>query len=240
MDEIKEFKEVGLTEYEAKAYLSLVKLGKSSSVEISKESGVSYGKIYQVLGNLEQKHLVKIVPEKTKKFVATDPENIIKLIEKKENTFKKLKSKVKDLRKIYEKNPEEVIKIIRGKKNFYKIVKNQPKPKKYIYTVRYTTEYQPTWEREHKSYLAKGIDNKALVRNDEETKKNVQKWLKFHPNTKKVKNNGIAISIVDDKHMFIAMIKSNIIMEIKDKYFIDFMKTMFMETYKNSKNISLK
>ena len=67
MDEIQELKELGLTEYEAKVYTTLVKLGKSSSAEIAKESGVSYGKIYTVLGSLERKHLAKVVPEKTKK-----------------------------------------------------------------------------------------------------------------------------------------------------------------------------
>lgn len=238
MDEIQELKELGLTEYEAKVYTTLVKLGKSSSAEIAKESGVSYGKIYTVLGSLERKHLAKVVPEKTKKYVATDPENLMKLIKEKETIFEDLKEKVQEMKKIYEAAPKEVITIVQGKRNFYKVVKNQPQPKQYIYTVRYETERQPVWERQHKEYLRKGIDDKALVRYDKETEKNVKDWwIKFMPHTRKIKNEGVVMAMVDDKHMFIVFTKANTIMEITYKPFIKMMKKMFSETYKNAEKI---
>ncbi|OYT32865.1 hypothetical protein B6U93_00020 [Candidatus Woesearchaeota archaeon ex4484_78] len=238
MNEIQELKELGLTEYEAKAYTTLVKLGKSSSAEIAKESGVSYGKIYSVLSTLEQKHLVKVVPEKTKKFIATNPENLMKLIKEKETIFEDLKNKVKEMKKIYESTPKEAIIIVQGKRNFYKIVKKQPKPQKYMYTIRYETERQPIWKREHTAYLKKGIDDKALVRYTEETKKNIKDWwIKFMPHTRKLENEGIAMSMVDDKYMFIVFTKANTIVEITYKPFIKIMKKMFKETYKNAEEI---
>ena len=238
MKEIEELKELGLTEYEAKAYVALVRLGKSSSMTISKESGVSYGKIYTVLNSLENKHLVKVVPEKTKKFVATDPENLMKLIEKKESMFKDLRERVKGMKKIYEEAPKEVITIVKGKKNFYKVVKNQPRPKKYVYTIRYETERQPVWKREHTEYMKQGIDDKALVRYTEETRKNIRDWwIKFMPHTRKIENTGVAMSMVDDKHMFIVFTKANTIIEITYKPFIKIMKKMFNETYKNAEEI---
>ena len=178
------------------------------------------------------------MPEKTKKFMATDPENLIKLIKEKETIFDDLKKKVKEMKKIYESAPKEIITIVQGKRNFYKIVKNQPQPKKYIYTIRYETERQPVWKREHTEYLKKGIDDKALVRYTEETKKNVRDWwIKFMPHTRKIENEGIAMSMVDNKHMFIVFTKANTIIEITYKPFIKIMKKMFNETYKNAEKI---
>jgi len=47
------------------------------------ESGVSYSKIYNVLDALIGKNLVKVIPEKSKKFIPSSPEALIELIEKK-------------------------------------------------------------------------------------------------------------------------------------------------------------
>ncbi|MBW3022798.1 helix-turn-helix domain-containing protein, partial [Candidatus Woesearchaeota archaeon] len=49
-----DLKELGLTENEAKAYETLLRLGKTSASHISKESGVPYGRIYNVLSSLEE------------------------------------------------------------------------------------------------------------------------------------------------------------------------------------------
>jgi len=65
--------ELGLTQNETKAYETLLHKGKSTAAELSKDSGVVYGRIYDVLASLESKGLIKIIPEKTKKFVPSDP-----------------------------------------------------------------------------------------------------------------------------------------------------------------------
>ena len=47
-----ELKKLGLTEGEASVYLALLKLNSSTVGAIVKDSGVSYSKIYEVLGRL--------------------------------------------------------------------------------------------------------------------------------------------------------------------------------------------
>jgi predicted transcriptional regulator len=72
-----ELKQIGLTEGEAKVYLALLKIGSSKVGAIVKESGVSYSKVYDVLGRLIEKGLASfIIKEKTKHFQAVEPNRI--------------------------------------------------------------------------------------------------------------------------------------------------------------------
>jgi len=231
-----DLKQLGLSEYEEKAYLALVKLGKSSASEVSKEGEVSYGKIYEVLSSLERKGLVKVVPEKTKKFIASDPTNLIKIIENKEEELKKLKVGVKELKQTYETHETEVIQIVKGKKNFYRLLREIPATTKINYGIKYTSEFNPEIVGRVERKIKKGLIAKALVRYDDETKKNVQKWLKVTKNIKKFDNQGVAMDI-NDRSVFIALINNNTSILIKDKAFVEIMKTLFENTYKNAESI---
>src|SRR3989338_4398605 len=72
-----ELKQIGLTEGESKVYLALLKIGSSKVGAIVRESGVSYSKIYEVLGRLIEKGLASfIIKEKTKYFQAVEPNRI--------------------------------------------------------------------------------------------------------------------------------------------------------------------
>ncbi len=222
--------------YEEKAYDALVRIGKSSASKISRESGVSYGKIYEVLASLERKGLVLVVPEKTKMFAATDPSNLMKLVDEKEKQLKQLRENVKELKQVYEIHDEEVVQVAKGKRNFYKIIRQKDRPKEFSYSIKYTSEYNPEFIRNMKDAQKRGVDVKALVRYDEETKENVDKWLRIIPSYRKIKNKGVAISI-NESEMVIALINNNIILSIKDKAFINVMKQLFEAKYENSEVI---
>ena len=62
-------KEFGLNTYEAKAYLSLLKLGKASAPPISKESQVPQQRIYDSLTALEKKGFVQSVNRKPRLYI---------------------------------------------------------------------------------------------------------------------------------------------------------------------------
>ncbi|RJQ16877.1 TrmB family transcriptional regulator [Candidatus Woesearchaeota archaeon] len=229
--------ELGLSDYEQKVYSSLVQLGLSAAGEIASHSGVSYGRIYEVLYALQRKGLVEIVPEKTKKFIASNPKNLLQLIEKKEKHLEHIKNNLHQLKKFYDESKEHPVTMVIGKKNFYKVTQEQPKQKQYSYTVRYITDPHPMWMREHKENVAQGLKVKSLVRYDKETKKNVDKFIKMHPEVRKIPNEGIAMHLQDDDYMFIAMIKSNVTLVIRDKPFIKLMKHLFEQTYTNAETI---
>jgi len=80
MDFIELLNEIGLSEYEKKVYTTLLTLDKAKSREISKESKVSYGRIYDILEGLESKGLVSYLPTSPKTFEAIDPKVALKIL----------------------------------------------------------------------------------------------------------------------------------------------------------------
>lgn len=69
---------VGFSEYEAKAYLSLLSRRPATAYEIAKDSGLPTSKIYEVLGKLIDKGTISIIDEgKTRKYVPLEPEEFL-------------------------------------------------------------------------------------------------------------------------------------------------------------------
>lgn len=85
----------GLSEYESRAYSSLVSLGPSKAGTISRESKVPQSKIYEVLEQLMNKQLVEVFDGRPKEFKAAEPEIALKnLLEEKTKEIEELRSKV--------------------------------------------------------------------------------------------------------------------------------------------------
>ena len=66
-------KQLGLTGYEAQAYLTLLKLGDSEANEISVDAGIPMGRIYNVLSSLEEKRLIRAQDTRPKKYSGVEP-----------------------------------------------------------------------------------------------------------------------------------------------------------------------
>ncbi len=62
--------EYGLTEYEARAYLALLDFEVAPASKVARLARVPRTKIYQALEGLEEKKLVRVIPERPKRFVA--------------------------------------------------------------------------------------------------------------------------------------------------------------------------
>ncbi|AUX07666.1 TrmB family transcriptional regulator [Halalkaliarchaeum desulfuricum] len=68
-------RDLGLSEYEARAYRSLLRLGPTTAKELSRASEVPMGRIYDVLNSLEQYSLVRSqAASRPKKYVAVEPD----------------------------------------------------------------------------------------------------------------------------------------------------------------------
>lgn len=89
--------EIGLTKGEITIYLTLLKIGETTTGKIIDEAQISSGKIYEILDKLIKKGLVSfIIKEKTKYFSAASPNRILDFLHEKE---KELKIKEQELTK---------------------------------------------------------------------------------------------------------------------------------------------
>lgn len=67
-------RDLGLSEYEARAYRSLLSTGPTTAKELSRASDVPMGRIYDVLNSIEQYNLVRSqTASRPKKYVAVEP-----------------------------------------------------------------------------------------------------------------------------------------------------------------------
>ncbi len=67
--------DLGLSEYEASVYTALLDAGPATAKELSTDSDVPMGRIYDVLNGLESQHLVRSqTASRPKKYVAVEPE----------------------------------------------------------------------------------------------------------------------------------------------------------------------
>lgn len=81
--------EIGLTKGEIKVYLTLLRIGETTTGKIIEKAQISGGKVYQILDKLIQKGLTSyIVKEKTRYFTATSPKRILDYLYEKEKDLK--------------------------------------------------------------------------------------------------------------------------------------------------------
>lgn len=66
--------EMGLSEYESRAYLALLQSGLSTATEIADAADVPQSRVYDVLDSLEDKGFVTVQPGRPKKFGPIEPE----------------------------------------------------------------------------------------------------------------------------------------------------------------------
>lgn len=81
--------EIGLTKGEIKVYLTLLKLGETTTGKIIEEAQISSGKIYEILEKLIKKGLASYtIKERTKYFSSTSPNRILDYLHEKEKNIK--------------------------------------------------------------------------------------------------------------------------------------------------------
>ncbi|MBI5409964.1 MAG: TrmB family transcriptional regulator [Nitrospirae bacterium] len=75
---VPKLKQLGFSEYEAKAYAMLVNESPLTAYEIAKNTGIPSSKIYEVIKKLEYKHMVQSIHgERSRMFVPVSPEEFI-------------------------------------------------------------------------------------------------------------------------------------------------------------------
>ncbi|MFC3957312.1 TrmB family transcriptional regulator [Halovivax cerinus] len=103
-----DLRDLGLSEYEARAYRSLLKTGPTTAKELSRASDVPMGRIYDVLNSIEQYNLVRTqTASRPKKYVAVEPSTALdRLLEDKK---RELQEKVEQYQSIVDELSNELV-----------------------------------------------------------------------------------------------------------------------------------
>lgn len=245
---IDKLKKYGLNTYEAKAYLTLLKLGLSTSSPIAKESRVPYGKIYPVLSSLESKEFIKIYTGTPKRFIAIEPSIILnKVVDKRLHSINNLKESSKTLIKQLETpklekiKPLELINIVEGKKNYLNLsVKLHEKAKKEWKTIQTLPLYQPHIQS-YKDMIKTGVKVKILTYITEKNKENLKIWKKLDVEIRILKKPQSRFTVIDNKEVILRVTDANIggyiAIHIKNPSLAQTLSRSFDQLWGESKNI---
>jgi sugar-specific transcriptional regulator TrmB len=115
-------KDLGLTEYETRAYIALVSGGPTTAGNLSKLANVPYSRIYDVLSKLERKGWIEVQSGRPIRYRAKPPAEAIRLskIEQEERFKEASDTIVEELEPLYEQKAEVKkpdIWVIRGSRN---------------------------------------------------------------------------------------------------------------------------
>lgn len=137
----KALESMGLTEYEAKAYISLIQIGTSNAGNLSKLTEIPHSKIYEVLIRLEKKKLIEVQKGRPLFFKAIKPSTAIEGIETelKDNLQNELSQKKIDLERLYEKKIGQISKahgVLGELDNFYEKNAAIEPSEEFIWTIR--------------------------------------------------------------------------------------------------------
>jgi len=100
---INSLKKLGLTEYEAKAYIALLEHGEADALEISRRSGVPRTRIYDILSKLESNGFIQgLKGSRPTIYIALPPSHTLKPL--KDSIVKDLENTLNDLEKVYLRN----------------------------------------------------------------------------------------------------------------------------------------
>jgi len=184
--------EIGLTKGEIKVYLTLLKLGETTTGKIIEEAGISSGKIYEILDKLIRKGLASfIIKDKTKHFAAASPNRIVDYLREKQEDIKtKEEELAKELPALLavekEAKKEHEITMFRGFKGiqtaiFEALQDLTSKDEILAMGIRSTKgkQYNILWQRWHRERTAKKIVCKALFSDKGTEYYNLFKKMKF-------------------------------------------------------------
>lgn len=237
MDNLKLLLKLGMSEYEARAYLALAKLGPSTVRDIVEESKLPRNKTYESLQKLENKNKVESLPLSPKKYRISNPEtfkqeietmnnsmdSLIKLIqEPRSNEFSDMFWIIKSKKSISEKMANQNYKCekeIIGSHRFsqiqYKNLKALRDATQRGVKMKFITIFDKNKIVQYKKYLETGIE--IRVWNEKKFGTNIQRMTSFDNQCARItigkpeiKNSENYITIWSESKSFTNMIKNNL------------------------------
>jgi|SRR3989344_1010747 len=166
--------QIGLSKNEIKVYFALLELDQSSATPIVKKSGIPNSKLYPTIDKLIKKGLASyIIKNNVKYFQASDPKNLIELLNNKERQIIQEKQEIEKLipemekKKVKEKQEATIYEGLDGVKVAFNIILNTLKKGEEYYVLTLGEELKSketvTFFRDyHKKRKQKGIKLKLI------------------------------------------------------------------------------
>lgn len=167
--------DIGLTKGEITVYLTLLKLGETTTGKIVETAQISSGKIYEILNKLIAKGLASyMVKEKTKYFIAASPNRILDYLHEKENEVREKEAELQKvlpgllaIEKAGEKEYETTL--FRGFKGFqtaiFEALRELNKDDEVLaigVTAKKEKQFNILWQKWHAERLKRGIRCRIL------------------------------------------------------------------------------
>ena len=239
-------KKLGLSNYETKVYLTLLKYGTLKVRDLSQKSGVPYGRIYDVVNTLKNKDIISFVSLNPKLLKALELEEALNLLLKdKEESIALLKKEkgkiIKQTEVKHKKIEEDYVYVFLGRKASHelygKIVRDT---KKELLVVSRSYYFHPDTSK----LLDKNIAYKVIIQNlDKEIIPHVLRAYKKGAKIKVKNLKGFGIWIRDETECLFVVVnpkdmKSRISVLVKNEDFAKSMKLFFNSAWKEAEKVN--
>lgn len=225
---------LGLNSYESKVLHILYQKGELKASKITEYTGVPNGKIYDVLNQLEHKHLISIIPNPTKLYSPKPLDYLKEKVREKYNELKEVESQLQEFEEVEKQRNKDSITIFRGKRNFHNFIKyDRIDAKTFSYRIKFdanTTDFniQKYTKKE------KDLGIKQLVMYDENVLyENIKYWKKFYDEHVFIQSPYIAMA-VNDYQTFFTIINQNTTVVINSESFSHLIKQLYEAYYEKN------
>jgi len=228
MEEI--LKQIGLTGYEIRVFLTLLKFGSLNARMVSDKSKVPYGRIYDTVNELRRKGLISVIQGKIKLYKVVDPNITIKnILEERKKLLTELQEKIdEETKKIKIEKPEEKLEekltITSGRKSILNTVMNFfDTAKKEVLSIT-TYEVSPSFLRHVFRAIKRGVKAKTIVTLvSEKNLALIKEGMKRGDKLKYYLVPGLRLAIVDKEKAIVSVVnplnkedRVNIMIDSKD------------------------
>ena len=228
---------IGLTDKEARVYLSLIELGTSLVSQIATKSSINRVTTYDILKRLKIKGLISSTTKnRLKYFTATDPEIIAAKFEQR---AKNLTDAVPNLQRLRGETAHPRIQYFEGLEGIKTIYADTLTSKTEILNFSNSEEIRKHWPTYNKDYVEKrekkNIHLKGIIPNDEEGKKVKAEDKLYHREMRLIPKEKYPftneINIYNDKVAIISFTDELIGMIIQSKEIANTQRAIFQMTW---------
>ncbi|MBI4020371.1 MAG: TrmB family transcriptional regulator [Candidatus Aenigmarchaeota archaeon] len=205
-------RELGMQEYETKAYLTLLEGGVCTAEDVSNGAGIPLTRVYETLSALEKRGLIAVVNTRPKKYKVASLKDLEVLVEEKRDKMRSELERAEGiLKKIHEVAPRpngkhrdgqhsEDIWIVRGRKNSVREIKEATrKAKKSILIFAEDITWLPEFRPVLLDRIRSGVGVRILCHVNDRTMKRVKAALGMGAEIRNWEMRGLKGSILDGR-----------------------------------------